>query len=285
MKLSAIGSATLPVYETLLLPEVFQLLQSGELQVALGLVEGNTACGALSGYVSGGAFHLTSLFVAPGFRGRGGGRMLLEGLCAALPPSVVEIQVRYCVTRPDHELLQGFLNHLGFTHLKVTNPVYRSSLSEVTAAPFFAHGGKGKGAIPFCELPPHAIKEAGQRLAAVGPIPFDQPLHLHQLDSDVSMGLLRNGEIASFAVVDHSFGGALTLSYLQASALADPPILLRAIFERAAKKYPQEEFFYFQTIGPASAALVCGLLPSCDVISRQAVLLVHDFTDNRTQEY
>ena len=277
MKLSAIGSATLPVYETLLVPEVFQLLQSGEIQVALGLVDGNTACGALAGYVSGGAFHLASLFVAPDFRGQGGGRLLLKGLCAALPPSVEEVQVRYCVTTSEHELLQGFLNHLGFTHLETPSPVHRASLAEITAAPFFAHKAKPQGPIPFRDIPAYAVKAAGRRLAVAGPIPFDQPLHLHQLDGDASVGLLHNGELTSFAVVDHSFGGSPTLSYLYSSAPTDPPLLLRAALQNAVEKYPPEEFFYFQPTTATSAAMVTTLLPECEVVSRLAVLPAADF--------
>ena len=274
MKLSAIGSATLPIYETLLVPEVFQLLRSGELQVALGLVDGDTACGALAGYLTGDAFHLTSLFVAPGFRGRGGGRLLIKGLCDALPHSVSEIQVRYCVTRPDHKELEAFLDHIGFTHLEIPTPVYRASLAEISTLPFFSGKEAQTGPIPFREIPTYTIKAAGRRLAATAPLPFDQPLHLHQLDDDVSIGLLRNGELVSFAVADHSFGGCLTLSYLHSASPTDLPILLRAMFQRAAKKYPPEEIFYFQPTVPASAALVPVLLPDSDTVSRLAVLPV-----------
>ena len=279
MRLSAVGSNTLFIYKPLLVPEIYELLQSGEINVALGLTQGDIACGVLAGYVAGYTFHLSSLFIAPDFRGRGGANLLMKGLQDAMPSEVREIQAHYCITNSDHKLLQGFLEHFGFIHLEPEEPIYRISLSEISSAPFFLDKENSDRLLPFRDIPPHVLKEVGQRLALNGEQPFDRPLHLHNFDQDVSVGLLRQGELEGFLVVDHSCGGHLTLSYLQTANPTVLPSLLRSAFRRASKKYSLNETLYCQCINQSSLDLITALLPNCEQVSRIAVLPLRHDTD------
>ncbi|MCD7739124.1 MAG: GNAT family N-acetyltransferase [Lachnospiraceae bacterium] len=263
MNLSCISSKTLPVYQTLLLPESYELLTEGVIQVAIGLTEEDAACGALAGYVGNNAFHITSLFVAPTCRGKGGGRMLVEGLMKALPPEITEVGASFIITEQDHEKLQDFLEHMGFRSVAVPEPVYRIRLDELSGLSFFkdsgGKGGKG-GVLSFRQIPEFAIREAGNELAATGELPFEKPLHQLELDPDLSVGIFRDEKLSSFLVFDHSFGGALTLAYASTQAPADLPALLRTAFHRAVELYPSEEPVFIQSVTETSDRLISALL-------------------------
>ena len=84
MEIGVLTREVLPVFSTLLLPEAAAQLEADEPPLALGLTEDNLACGALAGRMEGDLFAVTSLFVAPDYRRRGGGTMLLRALADVL---------------------------------------------------------------------------------------------------------------------------------------------------------------------------------------------------------
>ena len=116
MKLGYTTSEHLPHFASLMLPEAVQALERGEPLVALGLTEQTVACGALAGYLEGSRFQIISLFVAPDYRRRGGGRLLVETLLELLADNgqAAGVELSYTDTAPDHQSLAPFLEALGF---------------------------------------------------------------------------------------------------------------------------------------------------------------------------
>ena len=76
MTLGYISIEQLPVFSPFMDPQVVTALKEGEPITALGIVKGETACGALAGYIDEEHFQITSLYVAPAFRRQGGATMM-----------------------------------------------------------------------------------------------------------------------------------------------------------------------------------------------------------------
>ena len=68
MQLGIIANDDMWAFEPLLLPQAVEALHRGEPLTVMGIMQEDTACGALAGYVADGCFHVVSLYVAPGYR-------------------------------------------------------------------------------------------------------------------------------------------------------------------------------------------------------------------------
>ena len=58
MQLGIIANDDMWAFEPLLLPQAVEALQRGEPLTVMGIMQEDTACGALAGYVADGCFHL-----------------------------------------------------------------------------------------------------------------------------------------------------------------------------------------------------------------------------------
>lgn len=273
MKLGYITSEHLPHFASLMLPEAVQALERGEPLVALGLTEQTVACGALAGYLEGSRFQIISLFVAPDYRRRGGGRLLVETLLELLADNgqAAGVELSYTDTAPDHKSLAPFLETLGFCQENDRGEnIFLTTLGQVQQSPFFA-GGRAAPAdiLPFCKIPDICLTMAGKQALLEGaPVP-EVPLSDASLDREVSHALFRDKAVQAFVAFDHSCCGHLTLccAWSGSAGSAALPALLRAAFCRAVEAYPLETEIALQTVNQASARLAAALLPDAVPLS------------------
>ena len=263
------------VFRTLLLAETADALARREPVTALALTDGEMATGALAGYIQGERFVISSLFVSPEYRRRGGGRLLLESLEKVLAGEVFALELSAALAGPEEETLPPFLEKMGFeeeTKESADGALYLITLGELVRQPFFAKGRRGLGT-PVEEVDESVLSLAEKRAAAeCNPLPpggLQDPL----VDQKVSVVWERNGRVEAYAAVDRAWAGGLTLSAVWSSGL-DPtaaPRLLRTLAVRAARAYPMETRVLIPAVSDSSAKLVRALLPAAREISRTYV--------------
>ena len=159
------------VFRTLLLPETADALAAGEAVTALGLTENGLALGAAAGYLTGDRFHVSSLYVAPAFRRRGGGALLLDTLQVLAVPYSGGLECAFTVTQPDHQTLIPFLEREGFFPEALADAaLYRTTLGEIAQVPFFA-GAEGGYGTPLDQLDEAALSLVERTLRSAAQTP------------------------------------------------------------------------------------------------------------------
>ncbi len=261
------------VFRSLLLPEAADALAAGEPLTAVALTEDALAVGAAAGYLEAGRFLITSLYVAPAYRRRGGGRRMVETLRSLSAPYAGAMELRFTATMEEHDTLPPFLTALGFAEeADGGENIYLTTLERAAASPFFS-GGKSSGT-PLSDLS-RGQRSLLEKAAYAAGVPWPEGGDT-QIDETVSVAVLEGSEPTAFVVFDRSFPGALTLAAAW-SAASDPtvlPTLLRTAMARAQKLYPAETPLAVQAINPTSAALVRALLPDARPISHTYLCLM-----------
>lgn len=277
MELGWIGQESLPVFRSLLLPQVAEAMERKEAVTALGIAADRLAVGALACHIEGERCVVDSLYVAPDYRRQGGGRMLLEGLKGLLTggPAVHGIWIDYTATLPEHEAIGPFLTAMGFSTLEDQEEnIYFTTLSHAADSAFFgADGGAEAGVLPFAKIPRIYLSMAGKRALQEGvPLPQDG-LDSPEMERDVSTGLVRDKAVQAFVAFDHSCCGHLTLSCAWSGGEGPAVLagLLKQSYQQAREKYPAHTPLAVQAVTPTAAALIRKLLPGARPISHTCV--------------
>ena len=273
MELGYIATQQLPVFRSLLLPNVVQAMERGEPVTAIGLIEDGIACGAAAGYPQNGRFQIVSFYVAPDYQRRGGGRMMMDYLTCLVSdfPGISGLEMSFTKTLPAHDSLDPFLTKMGFllTDGKDEN-IYLTSLGQVAQSPFFAvKNPPSPQLLPFSQVPRLLLSSIDKELRHKGvPLP-KLPLTSPELEQEVSCALIKNNEIQSFLAFERSDKGELILSFAWAGTAgpAGMPPLLRRAFHTANSLYPPETPVVMQAINIKSARLLQVLLPDAMPIS------------------
>ena len=273
MHLGYISPQHLPVFGSLLLPIAVEALEQGEPILAIGLTENRVACGATAGYINNGRFQIISFYVAPDYRRRGGGRMLMESLFTLLNPfpGVFDIDLHYTQTTPEHESLAPFLTKLGFVEKNTMGEtLYRTTLGDVAASPFFATKLSSSSKIlPFSQIPDICLSMTDKDLR-LSDVPLPQlPLNSPEVERELSCAVVQGSNMEAFVSFDHSCMGELTLSCAwsgHASPTAMPTLLLHA-FHRANQLYPPETPLVLQSVTPVATHLLQKLIPTAKPFS------------------
>lgn len=271
MELGYIANDALGGFRSLILPKIVAQMDSGAPITALGLQEDDLACGALTGHIEGGLFHITSLYVAPAFRRRGGASRLLQTLEALLEleleqPPANGICAHFTATEDEHEALSAFLESRGFiAETDRGENIYLFTAGQVS--PSLDAGEVPAGVTSFARLDAQALELA----ATAADVPLPQGgLTGTEIERDVSMAMVQGGFVKAFAAFDFSCGGRLTLAAVWSGEVGPtaPLLLLRGALCAIRAKYPADTTLAVQSTNAASCALVAALLPQARPISR-----------------
>lgn len=280
METTIIDKGNMSYFSEMLLPEALSYISSGTPIFALGLCDNGIACGALAGGPLGNTFHLTSFFVAPDFRGNGGGTLLMNTLisCMKGQNQLCEIKVDFTIFNDDHLLLQDFLEHFDFSFDSNDETIYSVSLSSLATNPFFSEPTLKSEAVHFSDLPTGCIRELDGVMRAAGGAPLPVSLDKAELDMDLSVAIMDGKRIDSFIVFDHSFAGKLTLAYAGVGVLggASLSLLLREAYQSGVKKYSPDTDIIIHSVNPSATALIKKLTYSREIVSKTARLRVRD---------
>ncbi|MCD8249235.1 MAG: GNAT family N-acetyltransferase, partial [Lachnospiraceae bacterium] len=161
METGWIGQDNLAGFRNLLLPEAAEALEKGEPLGALGLTEEGVACGAAAAWLSGETLEIRSFYVAPEYRRRGGGRLLMETFLRFAARHGAALEFSYTATRPEHDAIPPFLDVLGFIRIDSEETIYSLTVRELAESPFFKGTRPDASAVlSFEQLPPRALEAA-----------------------------------------------------------------------------------------------------------------------------
>lgn len=281
METTIVDSGNLNYFTSFLLPDAAKLLQAHKPIFALGLIDNGIACGALAGGPSGNSFRLTSLFVAPEYRGKGGASLLLQTLitCMSGQKELYEITAEFTLFNDDHILLENFLKHNNFTFEQEDETIYSVSLSSLAQNSFFSKCSTTDEIHTFSTLPPACLRELDHCMSAREGAPLSVPLEKADLDSELSVAILDGVHIDSFIVFDRSFAGMLTLAYAESGTKGGSSAfssMLRTAYQNALKKYPPTTNIIIHAVNPLSVALVKKLAVESKIVSKSATLRIKE---------
>lgn len=270
MKVGLIPRGEPGAFRQLLLPEAADALAAGEPVIAAGLTKGDTALGAAAGWLDENRFQIISLYVAPEYRRRGGGRMLMRWLMNVAEDVSAGVEVSFCVEQEDHRTLIPFLEAMGFGQREdFGGQVYLTTVADAAKEKFFAAGGAKTG-IAFSQLGDGVLNLAQKKAVLAGDETPEGGLLWSCVDRDVSVAALQGTEVCAYVAVDTSWPGGLTLSAMRTDSKKPAVMagLLRGCVEKMEQKYPPQTPLAIPTAGRAQAALVQGLFPGAEPVSR-----------------
>lgn len=273
MEIGYISEEQMQYFSNLLLPRTVEAIKNKEPMTALGIVKDSIACGAIAGYLTEGKFYVDSLYVAPGYRRQGGGRMLFEGITKLLEDEVLVngVEIHYTVTEEEHETIAPFLQAMEFEKKDDEGQnIYLFTMAQAaTSALETKEGKQAANVLPFSQVNDKALRTA-QKEASVQEVPLPElSLDSPQLERELSHAIVKDGMVKAFVAFDYSCCGLPTLCCAWSGQMGPTAmiVLLRAAFKRATQLYGMEARMAVQAVTPEAAALVQNLVPGAVPVS------------------
>lgn len=273
MQLGIIADDDMWAFEPLLLPQAVEALHRGEPLTVMGIMQADTACGALAGYVADGCFHLISLYVAPDYRRQGGATMMMHVMEQLLwdEANIGAMEVTFTTAEADNETLLPFLEALQFLQEDDGGKnIYTFTLGQLkTVKQPKAVNEKDGRVRAFSQLSEDLLHAAQKRSVALGTPQPEQTLTSPHLERELSYAVVKNGRIEAYAAVDHSCCGVLTLCALWVGDTNRMLLntLLKTVIARAQETYPSQTRVAMQAVNDQSLRLIRKLAPQARKVS------------------
>ena len=273
MRVGVIDQNQWPLFEPLLLPIVAKALAHGDDVAVLGLTEDDVACGAVAYYMEGRRLQIISFYVAPDYRNRGGGTLLLITLARLARTGsapAYEIVFDFSVTNEEHEVLVRFLENMGYQQRPTHNGnYYYMTLGQMLTSPYKQQVTK----LPPNVVPLRQLDEVEQRvilhhIAQDGIVVPVNSLSDPEVEQDVSCAIVKDGFPVAFLLFSYS-GSRLTLScnWDQEHRAEHLPMMLRYALWELNRKYPPETPMAVYAMRGVGEDLVMQLVPDARPIS------------------
>ncbi len=253
----------------LMLQESVDALAQGVPLIVMGLEQDDVACGCLAGYIHEDCFRILSLFVAPDYRRKGGGRRMLRQLESLIQmgSGVHTITIEFATAQHENEELLLFLKKMGFAQESDDGyNVYCFLLEDLEHVNTDQISPKCSGGriYPFTEISPELLRMAQKKSVAQEITLPSQPLTSEELERELSFALVVKGEIRAYVVVDHSCCDMLTLSalWIGDASLVTLNTLLKMLIAKVRKLYPPDTPVAMQAINDQSLSLIMQLAPN-----------------------
>ena len=259
-------------FEELLLPSVNAKLKKGEMLPIIGLLSQNVAVGAIALNAKEGRIEILSLYVAPDYRKKGGGRLLLE--TAELLASRLEskLYARFTVVDEETELLEKALSACG---LNLRNDkearTYMVVLADCEEEENIRNEEHDKN-LKFLEgLSPAKLKSLTKLCESKEVYVPKGGFLAEKLDKGLSAVYEEKSGLKGFITVEHisyKDGIRITAAYNDDSNPMIMMWLLKAVLSKALEKYDDKTPLLIDVTGETADKYVRYLLPEAEVISR-----------------
>ena len=273
MRVGMIDQSQWPLFEPLLLPLVAEVLARETDVTVLGLTDEEVACGAAAYYMDGKRMQIISFYVAPDYRGQGGGTLLLTSLARMArkgPVPAYEMALDFSATTEEHKEMIRFLEHMGYQRRCLNEGnFYHMTLGKMLASPYHKPAkAPPKDVIPFRQMSDMELHLLRHHAAQSGLVvlPVNQ-LTDPDVETDVSCALMKDGNAIAFLLFQHD-GSKLDLScaWDGANHPQHIPQMLRYAIWQLEQKYPPETKVVVYAVSGACEKLVLKLVPNADPV-------------------
>lgn len=270
MNVGAVLNADATAFGPLLVPEIADRISKGEPFTVLGLAEGDVACGVLAGLWLDSAFQIMSIYVAPDYRRKGGGRQLVQTLVGAIHDldKPTKVTMGYTEYQNDHQTLAPFLEHLGFESVEEDIPFSTTTLGALVDGPFFkTQIPPLAGAFTLEKLPGIQYKTMAQKFQVSGDQPMAKQLLSPDLDKSISVAHKEQGGGVSLVLLERWAEDHLCMTMAMSAQPMILAQLLRMAFSLALENYSPTTKLTIQAVNDSGADLLERLVPNGQIVS------------------
>lgn len=276
MQVTLIDKTNLEAFSSLLYEGDRARIAAGEPMIALGLCDSDddspgVPVGVLAGeFTEEDVFFITNLYVVPGLRRCGGGKLLLNTLRDALPGGVsFETEI---YEDEDGEGV-SFLEATGFEMIDADDGLYSVGLNEacLVLEPLMKKGVKAAKA--FCEFSSKEIRSAGNYAVQKNlPMPIGGFLS-SEIDTDLSSLSFSNGTLNGYIIVDKAQGGQPTISglYTDKNPLTIGELLMGTM-NRMKSRFGEDTVIMIPTISTSGENILKRKFPMVKKVSTRYCL-------------
>ncbi len=270
MDIGLIDESNLGSFRSLMMQDAVEAMESGEPVISLGLVVSGVAAGAVAGFAYDDVFEMTSLYVAPAYRKRGGGQKLLDELFDILAGEVSQIRVDFSVTLSEHEDMEKFLMKNGFTDItRENNSMFKVSLSALSQNEMLKKVPESPKVITMSEADDYLLRKEHKRAMAAGdPVPFGG-FSSSTVRKDLSAVYADGDEISGYVVIEESGEGTLCVSSaLNRGNTKVFPLMLKKVLDNLLLNCDEDASLMVPVISSVSAGIVKKLDPGAAQVYR-----------------
>ncbi|MCR4642697.1 MAG: GNAT family N-acetyltransferase [Lachnospiraceae bacterium] len=275
MNITLIDDNNKEAFQPVLLKEVYPFINSEGEIFAIGLTESGTAIGALAGVMKNDRFQVLSLFVAPDYRRKGGGHLLVNEALKLIEEDADALEFSFAMTDPDKAALISFLEAEDFRNETIEDRnIYIIPLSDAKRAVSRWKDAMSARSLKivlkhFSECNEHEIYDA-EKQAKIQAAPMPKGgFSSEEIDADLSCLIMEKDELKAFCAVDYSVLEMPTIASLWVKSV-NPLItgnILADVIKNLCEDFPPEAEFAVPVINDNSFRLVKKSFPNARGIS------------------
>ena len=272
MKITPITKDNLEYFKNFLSSEDEKFIKEDLKILPLGLVADdaesgeNSAAGAICLRPDDFMLNITSLFVAPSYRKKGGGRFLLDETKRIFGEKDMEFNTEFLIYGKDEEDLALFLEDYGFVSADPEYDVYITSVGELETTKL--NGKKGQGCA-FSKFDTKILNSSEIEAATNGAMLPSKGFISPNIDTEVSAGIINEGTLEAFIIFEKLSEDLLLLSALYARDKS--PVTLLHLLEKSTNllqnTYPDDTRILIQSVDETGENLIESIFENANDIS------------------
>ncbi|WP_034446781.1 GNAT family N-acetyltransferase [Butyrivibrio sp. AE2032] len=272
MKITPITKENLDMFQGFITDIDAQLIQEDMEILPLGLVaddlqEGkNLAAGAICLRPDDYELKITSFYVSKDYRGKGGGKFLLDEAKRLFGNEGMEFDIEFLIYGKEEEGLALFLEKYGFAYADPEYEVACVTVADLEKTKLYDKPGKGE---KFSNIPEKLFNISQSEAAKNGAILPVDGLKSERIEKDISVGIVNGDIIEAFVVFEKLSDKVLLLSSFYTKD--DNSIALLHVLEKSANlildKYSGVARILIQPVNDIGIKLTESVFEDANIIS------------------
>ena len=210
-----IDEASWSCFESFLGDSIREARNAGITVAAIGAADGDTAVGAIGGYIDeDGTFDILGFYVAPKYRKMGVGTALLEALKSIAQEQKAALRLAFCEGDAEADSLIAFMEALGYEETDRGERLHHFTVGSLKNKIYFPAKYKNSHVRSFAELSNNEIKKIAVNTAERHRDMPEEGFTSPHVNRDCSFAYYRKGILRAYLVCDDTAGGEVTVSAL-----------------------------------------------------------------------
>lgn len=272
MKITTITKDNLEYFKDFITSEDEKFINEDLKILPIGLVSDelkkgeNIAAGAICIRPDDFLLNITSFYVAPEFRGQGGGKFLLDETKRIFGQENMEFNTEFLIYGKEQEDFANFLEEYGFEYVDPEYDCYLTTVGNLKNTKLFEKKGSGT---EFSEIDQKLLKHATGEAEKSGAMTPVNGLTSPRINKDVSVGIINNGILESYLVFENISKDLLLLSAIHSKDKS--PVELLHMLEKSTdllqKKFTENHRILIQPVDEAGEDIILNLFEDINDIS------------------